>query len=310
MTNPMSEEGGAVALPTPDPITTAMAAGAGYNTGAVKWTTGRQHTPSPNRAAIRQAMRVRRRWLRKHGHARPDLAAIGNTIATCGHRRLRDRCGHPACPRCAGALQRLLVETVAHFLEVEGAGEPWMIVSVILPPRGASGDIEFAIERDRYAPLMRQAGITRGVFGLDFSFNEDRRRSVPEAERFEPHASVHLFGFAPAAEVRVAEAKLKRLVPATKVCPRPVRVDDFDGGLSGLAYAFKPNFECRQSIEQFDRRRGKLGRNTRHCPKLTVEQGTRAVRALDRGGLTGRIVLLGLRFAITETGRLCLILAT
>jgi hypothetical protein len=41
---------------------------------------------------------------------------------------------------------------------------------------------------DRYAALLQQAGLTRGVFGLDLSFNEDDRRSLPDVERFEPHA--------------------------------------------------------------------------------------------------------------------------
>lgn len=301
-----------IAIPETDRVVaTAMAAGAGYNTGAVIWTVGRGHRRkrSPNRATIRARQSRLRRWLRKHGRTHPDLAAVGAIIARCGRVFQHHRCGHPACPRCAYALQSLLVRTVRRSL-AQLPEEAWMIVSVILPPREASGDIDFAVERDRYAALLRQAGITRGVFNLDLSFNEDRRRAITEAERFKPHASVHLFGFAPAAEVLAAEAKLKHWVPATEASPRPVWTDDFDGRLSGIAYAFKPDFERRLSIEQFDRRRGKLGRNTRHRSRLLVEQEIRAVRALARAGLTGRIVLLGLHFEATATGRLRLVPTT
>lgn len=101
-------------------------------------------------------------------------------------------------------------------------------------------EIEFAEAWDRYAALLQQAGLTRGVFGLDLSFNEDDRRTLPEAERFSPHECVHLYGLAPAAEVEAAVPQLKRLVPATDAVRRPVRSTPFDGDLAAVAYSFKP----------------------------------------------------------------------
>ena len=177
-----------------------------------------------------------------------------------------------------------------------------MVVSIILQVLDADGDIDFAAERDRYAALLRQAGISRGVFGLDLSFNEDHRRSLPEAQRFVPYPCVHLYGLAPATQVEAAGPRLKQLVPRSPAVPRPVRVDHFDGGLAGIAYAFKPDFERRQTVEQFDPRRGKPVRNTRGRP-LTVEQRIRALRALDHAGLPGRILLIGLRFEIEPLER-------
>lgn len=305
MSEPLSEEGGPAALPTSDRIVAAIAAGAGYNTGAVTWTTGKRRKPSPNRAAIRQAMSVLRRWLRKHGRTRPDLAAIGEIIAACGQRRLRDRCGHPACTRCGGALQSLLVRVLCAYL-ASRAGEPWMTVSIILPPMNPDGAIDFVAERDRYAALLREAGITRGVFGLDVSWNEDHRYELPEEARFVDHACVHLYGLAPAVEALASKVALKQLIPTSNVVPRPIKAKPWDGGLAALAYVHKPAFQRRQTILKFDERRGKLVRTTRDRP-LTVEQRIQAVRALDRAGLTGRIILPGLRIEDGASGRIRLI---
>lgn len=295
-------KGPAVLPETERAVATAMAAGAGYDAGAVTWAVGRgrRRKRSPNRAAIRALSRRRRRWLRKHGRAHPDLAAVGALIAACGRRRLRHRCRHPACPRCAHALQRLFVRAV-HRLVVCGPGEVWSTVSIILPALDPDGVIDFGAERARYTALLREAGIVRGVFGLDLSFNEDHRGSRPAAERFPDHASVHLYGLAPAAEAGAAKAALKRLLPATDMVPRPVRTKPWDGGLGAIAYMAKPEFQRRQTIEKVDPQRGKLVRDTRDRP-LTVEQQIQAVRALARAGLTGRFILLGLQLEAVVSG--------
>ncbi|KAB1077172.1 hypothetical protein [Methylobacterium soli] len=291
-------------------VATEMATGAGYNTGAVAWIVGRgrRRKPSPNRAMIRARHGRLRRWFRKHSRAHDDLVAISSTVAACGQRRLRHRCRHPACPRCAHALQRLLVQVV-HRCRVRYPSEAWVTMSIILPVLEPAGAIDFVAERERYAALLRASGITLGVFGLDLSFNEDDRRALPAAERFAPHACVHLFGLALAAEMAAAEPELKRRLPATDVIRRPVRIKSWDGGLTAIAYAHKPEFQRRQTILKFDKRRGKSVRTTRNRP-LTVEQQIRAVRALDRAGLTGRIILVGLDFKITNLGRLQLVPAT
>ncbi|TXM94967.1 hypothetical protein [Methylobacterium sp. WL116] len=288
-------------------VATAMAAGAGYNTEAVTWPIGKAHRRkrSPNRAEIRKAKRRRCRWLRKHGKTHPDLAVMAADVAACGHHRLRQRCLHPACLRCAPALQRFLVRVVRR-LTASDAREAWMAVSVILRPLKPTGEFDFVEEGQRYAAILREAGITRGVFGLDASWNEDRRDRLPEAERFDPHVSVHLWGLVPAVEAVLAKAVLKKLVPRTKAVPRPVHVKPWDGGLGAISYALKPEFEGRHTIEKKGEREGKPVRNTRKRD-LTVEQQIQAVRALARAGLTGRLVLLGLRFETIEPGRLRLV---
>ncbi|GLS44219.1 hypothetical protein GCM10007884_22070 [Methylobacterium brachythecii] len=167
------------------------------------------------------------------------------------------------------------------------------MLSVIVPATPGSQTIDFGDRWDEFAALLRQAGLTRGLFGLDLSFNEDDRRALPASQRFDPYPCVHLYGLAPAAEVEAAVPVLKQLVPATDAVCRPVRTARFDGDLAAVAYTFKRNFTRRQTILKNDRRRATPVRDTRDRP-LTVEQEIRTVRALDRIGLTGRIMLLGL----------------
>lgn len=304
-----TRKGEPMALPTTERvIATAMAAGAGYNTSAVTWPVGRHGKRPANRAEIRAQMRRRRRWLRKHGRADADLGAIAKIIAACGRHRLRDRCRHPACPRCAAALQRLIVH-VTHRLTTRLAGQTWMTVSIILPTPDRDEGMDFVAHGERTRAMLQEAGLTLGMFGLDMSCNEDHRTSLPEAERFAPHACVHLYGLALATEARAAAATLKRLIPRMQTVPRPIRIKRWDGGLAAIAYALKPDFQRRQTIEKFDEQRGKLVRTTRDRPS-TVEQRIRTVRALDRAGMTGRIVLLGLRFEVADSGQLRLVRAT
>ena len=287
-------------------IAIAMAAGAGYNTGATVWPVGRRGKRSPNRAEIRALKSRRRRWLGKHGRSNPDLAAIGQTIELCGRSRLHHRCGHPGCPRCADALQRLLVRVVSRYHAARPRGETWVTVSIILPVEGGDGHIDFLAWRRRCAALLREVGISLGVFGLDLSWNEDHRHALPEAEWFAPHACVHLYGLAPVAEVEVVKAKLKRRVQPTMAVPRPVQIKFWDGGAAAIAYLHKPDFQRRQTIEKFDEQRGKLVRDTRDRP-LTVEQQIRTIRALERAGLTGRLMLVGLRMELGGPNRLRLV---
>ena len=124
-------------------VATAMADGAGLNAGTDTWLVGRRRKPSPNRAAIRRVKRVAQRWFKKHGRTNPELAVIGGSIAACGHRRLRQRCLHPACPRCAHALQRLLVRVVRRYQAIQ-PGEAWVTVSIVLPPHDPAADPDFA----------------------------------------------------------------------------------------------------------------------------------------------------------------------
>ncbi len=114
------------------------------------------------------------------------------------------------------------------------------MLSIILPACSKSTEADFGGSWDRYAALLQEAGLTRGVFGLDVSFNEDHRQARDEHEQFDPHASVHLYGLAPAHEVEAAAPRLKQLVSATASVRRPIRTAHFDGNFAAIAYATSP----------------------------------------------------------------------
>lgn len=264
--------------------------GDGYGISGPTWREGRHKRPPARPRDVKAASRKLTKRLRKHAAGHDDLQRIAATLRRCNRQH---RCLHPACPQCGRATQRNMVRLIARFLKAHSELGPWRVLSLILPPDAENTGIDFAAAWDRYAALLHAAGITRGVFGLDLSWNEDDRRAMPDGERFEPHACVHLYGLAPAVEVEAAVPKLKRLVPATDAVRRPVRSAPFDGELAAVAYGFKPDFVRRQTILQDKPDRANPVRNTRDRP-LTVEQQIETVRALDRAGLTGRIMLLGI----------------
>ena len=264
--------------------------GQGYGIKGTTWRQGRKKRPPTRPRDVKAAARKLVKRLRKHAAGDPELLRIATALSRCNRRH---RCLHPACPQCGRAVQRLMVRTTGRFLHANPELGPWRVLSIILPVRPGATEIEFAEAWDCYAALLQEAGLTRGVFGLDLSFNEDDRRALPDADRFEPHACVHLYGLAPAAEVEAAVPRLKRLVPATDAVRRPVRSTPFDGDLAAVAYSFKPDFARRQTILQDKPGRANPVRNTRDRP-LTVEQQIPLVQALERAGLNGRIMLLGL----------------
>ncbi|MGA4551469.1 hypothetical protein [Methylorubrum aminovorans] len=264
--------------------------GHGYGVKGPTWRQGPQQRPPTRPRDVKAAARKLVKRLRKHAAGDPELLRIATALSRCNRRH---RCLHPACPQCGRALQRLLVRIIARFLKAHANLGPWRVLSLILSARPGATENEFAEAWDHYAPLLQEAGLTRGVFGFDWSFNEDDRRSIADAERFEPHPCVHLYGLAPAAEVKAVVPRLKRLVPATDAVRRPVRSTFFNGDLAAVAYSFKPDFVRRQTILQDKVGRANPVRNTRDRP-LTVEQQIRLVQALGRAGLNGRIMLLGL----------------
>ena len=266
--------------------------GNGYGVAGPTWAEGKKKRPPPRPRDAKAAARKLVKRLTKHAHGDPGVLRIAETLRGCSRRR---RCLHPACPKCGRALQRLLVRLILRFLTTYPELGPWVAVSIILPPSTANSAIDFDAERARYAGLLRAVGIDLGGFALDLSFNEDDRRSRPESQRFAPHACVHLYGLAPAAQVKAALPKLKRFARSTEVVRRPVKRKRFDGNSAAIAYAFKPRFVRRLTIERAHPERVNPVRTTRDRP-LTVEQDLRAVRALDHVGLTGRLLLPGLSF--------------
>ncbi|MCJ2007953.1 hypothetical protein [Methylobacterium sp. J-092] len=277
-----------------------LARGSGYGIAPPTWTLGKQERRADRPREVKKASRQVQKRLRKKRFCNAESLRLAAKLSRCDRRH---RCFSAACPQCARALQRVLVRILAPFLKERVGAELWGTLSIILPPTDPDAEIDFAAERERYQTVLRRAGFTLGVFGLDCTFNEDWRDLNPPKKPFLPHACVHLHGFAPIEDIEAALPLLKKLVLATEAVPRPFHHSAFDAAVKGVAYNFKPSFERRQTIEQFDPRRAKLVRNTRHRPQLTVEQQIRAVRALDQAGLNGRIILLGVHFEIVPTAR-------
>jgi hypothetical protein len=272
--------------------------GHGYGRKGATWRQGRQKRSPARPREVKIAARKLVKRLRNHADGDPEILRIAAVLDRCDRRH---RCLHPACPQCGRALQRTFVQALDRFIQANEHLGPWVMLSLILPP-AETGEINFEIERARYSAVLREAGLTLGMFGLDLSFNEDDRRALPEAERFASHPCVHLYGIAPAAQVEAVLPTLKRLAPATAIVRRPVRRKQFDGNPAALAYSHKPSFARRLTILRDDPKRVSPVRTTRDR-FLTVEQQIRAVRALGRAGLTGRIVLLGVHFEIVPTAR-------
>ncbi len=266
--------------------------GSGYGIAGPTWREGKRQRPAARPRDVKAAARKLKKRLERNGGVDPELLNIAVELGNCDRRH---RCLHPACPQCGRAVQRLFVRALVRFLEANEHLGPWVMLSLILPPLDPGREIDFAAERARYTAVLRRAGLRLGAFGLDLSFNEDDRRMLSEADRFAPHPCVHLYGIAPAGQVEAALPVLRRLVPATNLVCRPVRRKRFDGNPAALAYSHKPRFTRRLTILRDDPRRASPVRTTRDRV-LTVEQEIRAVRALARAGLTGRIVLLGVHF--------------
>ncbi|WP_342147994.1 hypothetical protein [Methylorubrum sp. SB2] len=273
--------------------------GSGYGIAGPTWREGKRQRPAARPRDVKAAARKLKKRLIKHGSASPHLLDIANALGRCDRRH---RCLHPACPQCGRAVQRTFVRALYRFIEAHEHLGPWVMLSLILPPLDPEGEIDFVAERARYTAVLRRAGLRLGAFGLDLSFNEDDRRTLPEADRFAPHPCVHIYGIAPAAHVEAALPKLRRLVPATNMVCRPIRRKRFNGDPAAFAYSHKPRFTRRLTILRDDPRRASPVRTTRDRV-LTVEQEIRAVRALARAGLTGRIVLLGVHFELVPIAR-------
>lgn len=299
MRDTIQQEEGARA---PSPLAVSLAVcrqqGWGYGQRPVPWTIGKAGKPAPNRAARRRLKKKQQRWLRTHKKKHPELSSVAAKLASCGHKRMQDRCGHPACAWCAGAVQSLMVGVAYAFVLKQSARAPWKTLSVILPPCDPAGEIDFKAEHERYEDLLRQARVSLGMFGLDFSYNEDQRWQLAKEERFDPHACVHLWGLAPAAQVDAAYRLLTKMLRPTCAVPRPIKRQHFNGNPAAIAYAFKPDFTRRETILQCRSGSNVLVRNTRKRP-LRVEQAVQLILALDQAEPSDRIILLGVKLVIT-----------
>jgi hypothetical protein len=136
----------------------------------------------------------------------------------------------------------------------------------------------------------------RAVGGFDVSLN------THETDAFEPYWAPHVLIIAPARRLKLLHEDFREWFPPGDETPRPVRMSKFDGEARGIAYALKPDFSRRISLEPrllADGSRSTFG--TRGKPIGGASRVELAL-ALDRAGLDGRLFMHGYQL-VTSGGR-------
>ena len=195
-----------------------------------------------------------------------------------------------ACPACARATQRLFVHACRNLFD--GHGEDMVTVNIICHWAGidrgrlADHDDLFEETRGRLGDALADVAV-RAVGGFDVSLN------THESDAFEPYWSPHVLIAAPARRLLRLGQDFREWFPAGDDTPRPVRMSKFDGEARGFAYALKPDFHRRISLEPrllADGSRSTFG--TRNKPIGGANRVELAL-ALDRAGLDARLFMRG-----------------
>jgi hypothetical protein len=154
--------------------------------------------------------------------------------------------------------------------------------------RGQLADHEDMFEETRGRLLDALADVAvRAVGGFDVSLN------THENDAFQPYWAPHVLIIAPARRLKLLHEDFREWFPAGDDTPRPVRMSKFDGEARGFAYALKPDFSRRISLEPrllADGSRSTFG--TRGKPIGGTSRVELAL-ALDRAGLDGRLFMHG-----------------
>ena len=265
-----------------------------FGDGAPTWNQGRGEKPAKTGEEAEGERRQLVKAFRRHGKSNVAALRLAERIAAC---RAGRRCLSGACPECMRATQRFFVRAGADMLARSGVST--VAVSVVFSGAGIAED-DLARELDLFGRLsrrlreaLRKAGVRQAVGGFDISANEHAE------QRFAPHYRPHAWIIAPASQMARGEKAFREYFPASRTVRRPVRVQEFDGDLRGLAYAVKTDFVRRISLPRKPLAdAGVTRRNTRDRP-LLGRQRVELALALDRVGLGARIFLHGLRIVTT-----------
>jgi hypothetical protein len=231
------------------------------------------------------------RFLFKHAFVKSELRRIAQRVECCSP---DDRCQRGVCPECGRALQRFLVSECQPLLVRKSV----CVASIIDSQMSNRGDLShFSASGliNRVKTLLRANGVELAVGGIDFSFNQDERRT------FRSHWCGHLWLLLPSCNRELWEPALRKANPASDTTPRPVKVLEWDGHNKALAYAFKTTFKRRISVNKKKRSVGRSGRNT-SGQDLRVSERIPLYQYLDSVGLHSRVFLLGARPTMTDQG--------
>ena len=203
-----------------------------------------------------------------------------------------DRCESGACPTCVTRLQQQLARALRRYIETRGNGSQTVTMTLVPPDAIPSGRLLWRDHLNEIRGWKRRLTTTNlewAVGGVDFSCNESR-----DGEH-EPYWAPHLYLIGMTSDIDELRRQLKRAFPAQPGCPRPVKVQPWDGRQNALLYCFKGDFTRRVSYrgERFDPRRDR----TAACRKtsgqrLRAAQKIELLQHLHRVGLTQRIFSL------------------
>jgi hypothetical protein len=259
----------------------------------LRWRQGRDDQPSKTIEEAEHETNLVAKALRRDGSEDAlDLAAV---LDGCSPRR---PCTSGACPTCTTAAERVFVDgTRKAFGDLPGASFAADVVYV----RAAVGDGD--LDGRAFDPLRRKLDQAlgdcrvRAFGGFDISANRHERGD------FEPFWCPHarIFTSARLGNQRLDE-RFRGWFPHDGATPRPVRIEAFDGKARGRAYALKPDFFERVSLE-----RGWLadGSRSTYSTRLKPIWGPRRVElalALHQAGLDARLYLRGYELIVRNGG--------
>jgi len=249
-----------------------------------RWRQGRDDHPSKTIEEAEHEADLLAKALRRDGSE--EALALAAVLDGCSPRR---PCTSGACPICATAAQRVFVDATRNaFGDPPGASVAANVVYVCAAvDDGALDGRVFDALRRRLDRALGDCRL-RAFAGFDISAN--RHEHGEFAPFWSPHARIF-------ASSRLGEQSLKerfrRWFPPDGTTPRPVRIEAFDGRARGRAYAFKPDFFERISLE-----RGWLadGSRSTYSTRFKPIWGPRRVElalALHQSGLDARLYLRG-----------------
>jgi hypothetical protein len=225
--------------------------------------------------------------LKKSGQSKEALA-LANRLEQCSYQY---PCLSGACTECMARVQEWFASAASRALQQRGG--PFKSLSLI--PSKQDGQLKFKAWQRRFLRELREAGITFGGGGLDFSYNEDNRKGIRKADRFKTYRAIQLWFIGLSNEIDAARKILKKaksFEPSTTT-RRPIKTDAFNPArVEGLLYAFKPNFYRRESIIVAPKNGRGACQNSRKR-ELRVAQQIELSLALDQAGIVARLIILG-----------------
>jgi hypothetical protein len=229
-------------------------------------------------------------WLRKKHNDNHPCQALADKLEGC---KPNARCKSAACPECSNAAQDLVTKVTRKFLK-EKAKTATVVAVSIVPADGTTAPGHLTPNQHsrnvrRWKDKLGRADVTWFLGGSDWSFNEH------ENDRYQPHWSHHLYGFAASTDPEALKKKLQAQFPKTDAIPRPVKVQEWDGKKKPIAYMVKSKFNRRIATDdgqRFDKDNNK-NRSCRATDKQPLKSSQRRdlVLHLDQIGLQGRLIL-------------------